>query len=94
MPSSPAEPAPRARTVKVTRRELVVALRDGRTLTVPLRWFPLLARATAAQRRGVRLIGRGEGLSWPLLDEDLSVAGLLRGTRPARRRPAPRRRRR
>ena len=61
-----------------------VALSDGRTLSVPLAWFPRLLRATAAERADWRLIGSGEGIRWETLDEDLSVRGLLRGE-PARR---------
>jgi len=54
-----------------------VALSDGRTLGVPLIWFPRLARATPAQRSAVRITGRG--LHWDALDEDISIAGLLAG---------------
>jgi hypothetical protein len=50
---------------------------DGRTVSVPLLWYPRLANATADERRNWRLIGRGEGIHWPDLDEDISVAGLL-----------------
>ena len=77
------EAAARAREVRVTRDELIVALQDGRTVTVPLAWFPKLLHATARQRRRWELPGDGEGIHWPGIDEDLSVAGLLRGT------PAP-----
>ena len=73
----------RARDVRLTRDELVVDLQDGRTVAVPLAWFPKLLHATDRQRRKWELLGDGEGIRWPLLDEDLSVAGLLRGT------PAP-----
>lgn len=52
----------------------------GRTISVPLAWFPRLLRATPDQRREWQLLGDGEGIGWPQLDEDLSVAGLLRGT--------------
>jgi len=54
-----------------------VALDDGRTLEVPLEWFPRLCAATPDQRNDVRLIGGGVGIHWPQLDEDLSVQGLL-----------------
>lgn len=57
---------------------LRVTLADGRELAVPLVWFPRLLDATPAQRGNWRLIGRGQGIHWPDLDEDLSVAGLLR----------------
>jgi hypothetical protein len=70
---------PRAREVHCTPDELVVSLHDGRVLFVPLAWFPRLAKASAAERSQVRLIGDGEGIHWLALDEDLSVAGLLAG---------------
>jgi len=61
--------------------ELVIHLADGRTLSVPLACFPRLLHASAAERSNLRLIGDGEYINWPALDEDLSVAGLLRGAR-------------
>jgi len=79
--------AARARSVRFARRELVVALRDGRTLRVPLSWFPRLAAGTPAERRDWELLGDGRGIHWPLLDEDLSVAGLLRATSAPKSRP-------
>jgi hypothetical protein len=54
-------------------------LADGRTIIVPLAWFPRLLHATPEQRRRWELLGDGEGIHWPDVDEDLSVAGLLRG---------------
>lgn len=66
-----------AEQVTVSDTELGVRLRDGRTITVPLRWFPTLDRATQAQRDNFTLIGNGEGIRWPELDEDVSIAGLL-----------------
>jgi hypothetical protein len=56
-----------------------VALEDGRELAIPIEWFPRLRNATAEQRSNWRLIGRGEGIHWPDLDEDISVLGLLAG---------------
>jgi hypothetical protein len=56
---------------------LRVRLADGREVSAPLEWFPVLRGATDAQRRNWRLIGGGVGLHWPDLDEDISVAGLL-----------------
>ena len=53
-------------------------LADGRELSAPLVWFPRLVEATDAQRRHWRLIGRGQGIHWPEVDEDISVASLLR----------------
>jgi hypothetical protein len=55
----------------------VVHLEDGRSLTVPLEWFPRLREATPEQLSRWRLIGPGTGIHWPDLDEDISVAGLL-----------------
>ena len=57
---------------------LHVTLADGRELAVPLEWFPRLRVATPEQRKNRRLIGRGQGIHWPDVDEDISVAGLLR----------------
>ncbi len=64
--------------VTVTDDRLSVTLADGRELAVPLSWFPRLREATEAQRRNWRLIGRGQGIHWPEVDEDISVASLLR----------------
>jgi len=60
---------------------LIVDLADGRTITVPFAWFPRLARGTPAERANWRLIGRGVGIHWPDLDEDISVESLLAGRR-------------
>lgn len=57
---------------------LRVTLADGRELAAPIEWFPRLRDATPEQRANWRLIGRGQGIHWPDIDEDLSVAGLLR----------------
>jgi pyruvate/2-oxoglutarate dehydrogenase complex dihydrolipoamide acyltransferase (E2) component len=73
----------RIKDVRITNDELVVALVDGRTLSVPLVWYPRLLNASAEQRNDWQLIGDGEGVHWPQIDEDLSAAGLLRGV------PAP-----
>lgn len=56
-----------------------VALEDGRELSIPLAWFPRLLRASPEQRQNWALIGRGEGIHWDELDEDISVTGLLAG---------------
>jgi Protein of unknown function (DUF2442) len=64
--------------VKVSDEHLLVVLADGRELAAPLAWFPRLAEATDAQRRNWRLIGRGHGIHWPDVDEDISVESLLR----------------
>ncbi|HVR73411.1 MAG TPA: DUF2442 domain-containing protein [Planctomycetota bacterium] len=60
--------------------ELVVHLDDGRVLSVPLAWYPRLFHGTPAEREDWRLIGRGEGIHWPRLDEDVSVENLLAGS--------------
>lgn len=59
--------------------EMTVALADGRSVSAPLEWFPSLRNATPEQRANWRLVGKGVGISWEELDEDLSVAGLLGG---------------
>lgn len=65
-----------------------VALADGRELTIPLVWFPRLLHATPEERANWELIGRGQGIHWPDVDEDISVAGLLAGRGDqTRRRP-------
>ena len=70
-----------ARHVSVTDDALIVDLADGRTVSVPLAWYPRLLHGSAAERQNWRLIGSGEGLHWPELDEDISVEGLLAGRR-------------
>jgi len=69
--------------VAITDDELSVVLADGRRVSVPLTWFPRLLHATPVQRQLFELLGDGEGIHWLEIDEDLSVAGLLRDT------PAP-----
>lgn len=71
----------RAQRVSVTDDALVVDLVDGRTITVPLAWYPRLAYGSPAERAHWRLIGEGEGIHWPDLDEDISIEGLLAGRR-------------
>lgn len=68
-----------AKSVEFTDDEMQVFLMDGRTLSVPLLWFPRLAAATPEQRAQVIIGGGGIGLHWEEIDEDLSVAGLLGG---------------
>lgn len=70
---------PNAEQVTVTDEVLSVELSDGRALLVSLVWLPRLVHATAGERANWRLIGRGQGIHWEDLDEDLSVAGLLAG---------------
>ncbi|HYK02521.1 MAG TPA: DUF2442 domain-containing protein [Thermoanaerobaculia bacterium] len=87
MTSSAIDTAPRATDVSTTETDLVVHLADGRTIIVPLAWYPRLLAASEEQRADYRLIGDGEYIHWPQVDEDLTVSGLLRGT------PAPTKRR-
>ena len=69
-----------AMDVTVTYDHILVVLADGRELAAPLAWSPRLAEATADQRKNWRLIGRGQGIRWPDVDEDISVASLLKVT--------------
>ncbi|MBI1786508.1 MAG: DUF2442 domain-containing protein [Acidobacteria bacterium] len=70
-----------AQSLRLRDDALAVHLADGRTITVPLAWFPRLAHGTPAERANWRLIGGGVGIHWPDLDEDISVASLLAGWR-------------
>lgn len=70
-----------AQSVSAGDDDLTVDLADGRTITVPLAWFPRLAHGTPAEHANRRLIGSGEGIHWPDLDEDISIASLLAGRR-------------
>ena len=70
---------PNAERVTVTDDTLSVELSDGRAISVPLTWFPRLMHATPGERPKWRLIGRGQGIHWEDLDEDISVEGLLAG---------------
>lgn len=101
--SSLATESATAKNVKITGDTLAVELRDGRTVTVPISWYPRLAEGRPAERRDWQLIGRGIGIHWPALDEDISVGALLQGLgshesraslqrwRVVRRRPAHKR---
>lgn len=71
--------APAAMSVQVTNDTLSVELTDGRTISVPLAWSPRLVHATRRERNSWRLIGRGHGIHWPSIDEDVSVENLLAG---------------
>lgn len=73
----------RVKGVRTTQDDLIVTLFDGRTLAVPLSWYPRLLHATEEQRNDWRLRGAGYAIHWPQIDEDLSVEGMLRGV------PAP-----
>ena len=74
------ELCPLAVEVRFTPDDLVVSLMDGRTLSVPIVWFPRLLHATHEQLHNYELLGDGEGIHWPDIDEDLSVDGLLLGS--------------
>lgn len=98
--SSVATETAAAKNVRVTDRALVVELRDGRVVSVPLAWYPRLAEGSPRERRRWELLGPGIGIHWPDLDEDISIEGLLQGLpsgespasldewRAARKRPA------
>lgn len=77
-------PGQRVKDVHFTEDSLSVDLMDGRTISVPLAWYPRLLHASAEQRGNWKLAGGGFGIHWPDIDEDLSTEGLLRGA------PAPR----
>ena len=81
MTISEVEVVPLATGVETSDDELTVSLADGRRVSVPLVWFPRLLHATIEERAEFRLIGGGEGIHWPRVDEDISIAGLLRGWR-------------
>ncbi len=70
---------PLAIRVAVSEDTLSVELADGRTIAVPLAWYPRLMHSTVQERRSWRLIGGGQGIHWPAIDEDISVANLLAG---------------
>jgi len=70
--------------VEFAKDTMSVSLKDGRTITVPLAWYPRLHKASDAQRRNWQVASGGYGIHWPDIDEDLSTEGLLRGA------PAPR----
>src|ERR1700730_9219863 len=101
--SSLATEAAAAKNVKVTEDALIVGLRDGRSVSVPIEWYPRLGEGRPNERRHWELIGPGIGIHWPDLDEDISVEGLLLGLpsgesapslqrwRAARRRPTNKR---
>ncbi|MEI8207973.1 MAG: DUF2442 domain-containing protein [Methylococcales bacterium] len=77
---------PRLLTIKVTEDEIIAYLVDGRTVSVPLIWSWRLSEATEKQRQNFEIIGDGQGIHWPDIDEDISIDGMLYGS-PAHRRP-------
>lgn len=78
MPMSAIKVDATAVDVTVTDERLTVILADGRELSAPLAWFPRLLEAADAQRQKWRFIGPGRGIHWPEIDEDVSIASLLR----------------
>ena len=70
---------PKIVSVTVTDDTLSVDLEDGRTIAVPIGWYPRLAHGTPAERANVQISGAGYGLHWPELDEDVGVEGLVLG---------------
>jgi hypothetical protein len=77
--STAAHSDPRIVSLEVTEDNIVAQLADGRTVSVPLAWSWRLANATPAQRRRFEIIGAGEGIHWPDIDEDISARGMLQG---------------
>lgn len=87
MKGSEVKPGERVKDVHFTEDTMAVGLVDGRTIIVPVVWYPKLLDATPAQRRNWQVSGAGYGIHWPDVDEDLSTEGLLRGA-PAAPKPA------
>ena len=75
---------PRLLDVRVSEEEIIVFLADGRTVSVPLAWSWRLSEASQKARQNFQIIGGGQGIHWPDVDEDISVEGMLGGI-PARR---------
>ena len=80
---------PRIQGVQVSRDEIIARLADGRVISVPLAWSWRLSEATPKQRENFRLIGSGQGVHWPDVDEDISVEGMLHGVPAHRPRSSP-----
>lgn len=75
---------PKIKEVSISEDSITAVLKDGRTVSVPLSWSWRLSEATPEQRGRFEILGSGQGVRWPDLDEDISVEGMLAGT-PARR---------
>lgn len=88
MSISEIKPGERVKNVHFSEDHLSVDLIDGRTISVPLAWYPRLLHATVEQRKNWKIAGGGFGIHWPDLDEDLATEGLLRGA-PAPRKAIP-----
>lgn len=84
MSTSEIKPGERVKDAHFTEDTLSVDMVDGRTITVPLAWYPRLLHAAAQQRQNWQICGGGFGIHWPEIDEHLSTEGMLRGA------PAPR----
>ena len=80
---------PRIQDVQITADEIIARLADGRVISVPLAWSWRLSEATPKQRAHFRLIGSGQGVHWPDVDEDISVEGMLHGVPAHRPRSRP-----
>lgn len=78
------KPGERVKDVHLCEDTLSVDLMDGRTITVPLAWYPRLLHASPAERANWKVAGGGFGIHWPDIDEDLSTEGLLRGSQSTR----------
>ncbi len=91
MTTSAPKPGERVADVRLDDDTLRVDLADGRTITVPLGWYPRLLDAAPAQRGNWQRCGGGFGIHWPDIDEDLSTQGLLEGAPAPRRRQATKR---
>ncbi len=87
MHGSEIRPGERVKDVRFTEDTMAVDLIDGRTIIIPLTWYPKLLDATPEQRRNWQISGAGYGIHWPAVDEELSTEGLLRGA-PAAVTPA------
>ena len=72
-----------AKSVEFTEDAMIVSLDDGRSVSVPLAWFPRLSSGTPSERENYELIGQGEGIHWPSLNEDISVESVIAGRRSA-----------
>ena len=83
MQGSEVKPGERVKDVRFTEDTMAVVLIDGRTIIVPLAWYPKLLDATPQHRRKRQISGAGYGIHWPDVDEDLSTEGILRGARAA-----------
>jgi len=83
MSTSEPRPGERVKDLRFSDDSLIVDLVDGRTISVPLTWYPRLLQATPQQRSNWELSGGGYGIHWPEIDEDLNTEGLLQGA------PAP-----